>query len=101
MRAIILFRIASVVFLLFALGHTVGFLSFKPPTVEGLAVRKAMGDVVFKVGGSDLSYGGVFDGPRFALFSDPEGHVIWSSAAKYRPLELPSESIAFQEGSIQ
>jgi len=58
----ILFRIASVVFLLFALGHTFGFLSFKPPTAEGLAVRKAMSDVVFKVGGSDLSYGMFYRG---------------------------------------
>jgi len=62
MRATILFRIASVVFLLFALGHTVGFLSFKPPTTEGLAVQKAMSDVVFKVGGSNLSYGGFYRG---------------------------------------
>ena len=47
MRATILFRIASVVFLLFAFGHTFGFLNFKPPTVEGVAVKKAMSDVVF------------------------------------------------------
>jgi hypothetical protein len=60
MSATILFRIASVVFLLFALGHTFGFLSFKSPTAEGLAVRKAMSDVVFKVGGSNLSYGGFY-----------------------------------------
>jgi hypothetical protein len=60
--ATILFRIASVVFLLFALGHTFGFLSFKPPTVEGLAVQKAMSDVVFRVGGSDFSYGGFYRG---------------------------------------
>ena len=57
-----LFRIASVVFLLFAIGHTFGFLSFKPPTAEGLAVKKAMSDVVFKVGGADLSYGGFYRG---------------------------------------
>jgi hypothetical protein len=62
MSATILFRIAAVVFLLFALGHTFGFLSFKPPTAEGLAVQKAMGDVVFKVGGSDLSYGAFYRG---------------------------------------
>jgi hypothetical protein len=62
MSATILFRIASVVFLLFALGHTVGFLSFKPPTAEGLAVRTAMSDVVFKVAGSDLSYGEFYRG---------------------------------------
>lgn len=62
MRATILFRIASVVFLLFAFGHTFGFLNFKPPTVEGVAVKKAMSDVVFKVGGSDLTYGGFYRG---------------------------------------
>ncbi len=62
MSATILFRIASVVFLLFAVGHTFGFLSFKPPTAEGLAVQKAMSNVVFKVGGSDLSYGGFYRG---------------------------------------
>ncbi len=62
MSATILFRIASIVFLLFALGHTFGFLSFKPPTTEGLAVRKAMSDVVFKVGGSNLSYAGFYRG---------------------------------------
>jgi hypothetical protein len=62
MSATILFRIASIVFLLFALGHTFGFLSFKPPTAEGLAVQKAMSDVVFKVGASNLSYGGFYRG---------------------------------------
>jgi hypothetical protein len=34
-----LYRTASVVFLLFAAGHTFGFLSFTPPTAEGIAVR--------------------------------------------------------------
>ena len=62
MSATILFRIASVVFLLFAVGHTFGFLSFKPPTAEGLAVRTAMSDVVFKVGGSTFSYGEFYRG---------------------------------------
>jgi hypothetical protein len=62
MRATILFRIASIVFLLFALGHTIGFLSFKPPTTEGLAVREAMSNVLFKVGSSELSYGGFYRG---------------------------------------
>ena len=62
MSATTLFRIASVVFLLFALGHTFGFLTFKPPTTEGLEVKKAMYDVEFKVGGSSLSYGGFYRG---------------------------------------
>ncbi len=62
MSATILFRIAAIVFLLFALGHTFGFLTFKPPTAQGLAVRKAMSDVEFKVGGSNLSYGRFYRG---------------------------------------
>jgi hypothetical protein len=62
MSATLLFRIASVVFLLFALGHTFGFLTFKPPTAEGLTVKKAMSDVEFKVGGSSLSYGRFYRG---------------------------------------
>jgi hypothetical protein len=56
MKATILFRIASIVFLIFALGHTIGFLSFTPPSTEGLAVQKAMRNVVFRVGGSNRSY---------------------------------------------
>jgi hypothetical protein len=31
-----LYRIASVVFLFFAAGHTLGFLTFTPPTSEAL-----------------------------------------------------------------
>jgi hypothetical protein len=62
MSATILFRTASVVFLLFAVGHTFGFLSFKPPTAEALTVQEAMSNVVFKVGGSALSFGGFYRG---------------------------------------
>jgi hypothetical protein len=62
MSATILFRIAAGVFVLFAAGHTFGFLSFKPPTAEALAVQAAMSNVVFKVGKSDLSFGGFYVG---------------------------------------
>lgn len=51
MKAIMLYRIASVLLVLFAAGHTFGFLKFKPPTAEGLAVRDAMNNVHFQVGG--------------------------------------------------
>jgi len=34
----LLYRIAAVVFVLFAAGHTLGFLGFKPPTAEALYV---------------------------------------------------------------
>ena len=58
----ILYRIAAVLFVLFAAGHTFGFLKFKPPTPEGIAVRDAMKSVHFRIEGRDYSYGGFYDG---------------------------------------
>lgn len=62
MKATILFRITAIVFLLFAAGHTFGFLTFTPPTQEGLAVRDAMNNVHFEVGSKIFSYGGWYRG---------------------------------------
>ena len=56
------FRISAVILLLFAVGHTFGFLSFKPPTEQGMAVREAMTNVHFEVGGKIFSYGGFYRG---------------------------------------
>ncbi len=49
MKATWLYRIAAVLLVLFALGHTIGFLSFKAPTPEGVAVHIAMNNVHFQV----------------------------------------------------
>jgi hypothetical protein len=57
-----LYRISAIIFLLFALGHTYGFLSFRPPTPEGQAVLDAMNSVQFVVGGHHYSYGGFYRG---------------------------------------
>ena len=62
MKAATLFRITAFVFVLFAAGHTFGFLNFKPTTQEGLAVRDAMDRVHFQVGGKLFSYGGFYRG---------------------------------------
>ena len=56
MNATLLFRIASVVLVLFAAGHTFGFLRFKAPTSEGVAVHEAMARVVFDIKGKRFSY---------------------------------------------
>ncbi len=56
------YRIAAILFVLFAAGHTVGFLRFKPPTAEALAVLDAMNKVHFEVGGANFSYGGFYVG---------------------------------------
>src|SRR6266700_894466 len=66
MKATWLYRIAAVLLVLFALGHTFGFLHFKPPTAEGVAVHNAMNNVTFQVRGETLSYGGFYVG--FGLF---------------------------------
>jgi hypothetical protein len=66
MNATLLYRIAAIVLVLFAAGHTMGFLSFKPSTVEGAAVRDAMKNVRFQVGSKAFTYGGFYRG--FGLF---------------------------------
>lgn len=66
MSARLLYRISAVLFVLFAAGHTFGFLNFKPPTAEGLAVRDAMMNVHFQVGHASFSYGGFYVG--FGLY---------------------------------
>ena len=62
MKATILFRIAAVLFLLFAAGHTFGFLSFKPPTQEAQTVFESMNNVHFTAEGKIFSYGGWYRG---------------------------------------
>ena len=62
MSATRLYRIAAVLFVLFAAAHTFGFLRFKPPTEEGMAVLNAMNTVHF----AGFSYGGFYVG--FGLY---------------------------------
>jgi hypothetical protein len=73
------FRISAVILLLFAALHTFGFLTFKPPTEQGMAVREAMTSVHFEVGGKIFSYGGFYRG--FGLSATIsmlfEGFVCW------------------------
>jgi hypothetical protein len=57
MKATLWFRIAAVVMLLFGVMHTIGFLSFRPPSAEGMAVWNGMNGVSFTIDGSTYSYG--------------------------------------------
>jgi len=66
MNATLLYRIGAVILLLFALGHTFGFLKFKPPTEEGLAVRESMEKVHFSIGSKSFTYAGFYNG--FGLY---------------------------------
>lgn len=62
MISTVFYRMSAVFLLLFGVLHTIGFLTFKPPTQEGLAVLNSMTNVHFQVNGADLSYGNFYKG---------------------------------------
>jgi hypothetical protein len=62
MAATWLYRIAAIVFVLFALGHTYGFLTLRATTTEGRAVYDAMNAVHFVVHGRSYTYGNFYRG---------------------------------------
>jgi hypothetical protein len=66
-KATLLYRIASGFLVFFAVGHTVGFLKFKPKSTEGRAVWESMNSVHFQVGRSSFTYAGFYNG--FGLFA--------------------------------
>jgi hypothetical protein len=62
MSSTLQYRIAAVLLVLFAAGHTAGFLQFVPPSAEGVAVRDSMQRVEFDFDGKKHSYGGFYTG---------------------------------------
>jgi hypothetical protein len=88
MSATASYRIAAILFVLFAAGHTVGFLTLTPPTAEALAVRDAMNKVHFEVGGASFSYGGFYRGfglsiTEYLIFSAFLAWHLGKTAAAY------------------
>jgi hypothetical protein len=79
MKATLLYRIAAVLFVIFAVSHTMGLLSSKQPSAQVAAVRAAMDSVHFKFAGATLSYGGIYIGfgllvTAYLLFS---AYLAW------------------------
>ena len=66
MNAKILYRIGAIVFVLFAAGHTAGFLTFRPKTPDALAVYDGMRDVHFAFGSTSATWADLYTG--FGLF---------------------------------
>jgi hypothetical protein len=62
MKASNWFRAAAVLMLLFAAGHTMGFLTFSASTLEGRAVFEAMNNVRFSSGNASFTYGNFYKG---------------------------------------
>jgi hypothetical protein len=103
MTSVSLYRTASVVFLLFAAGHTFGFLGFTPPTAEGLAVRDAMNQVHFTVRGATYSYGGFYRG--FGLSATAamlfQAFLAWQLAAIVRQAPRAAASVGWGLCALQ
>lgn len=57
-----LYHIASAILILFAAGHTLGFLRFTPATAEGRSVKDTMDSVRFPLGSRSYSWGGFYRG---------------------------------------
>ena len=99
MSATLSYRMAAVLLLLFAAGHTLGFLDFRPPSAEGLAVRESMSSVLFEFNGRRSSYGQFYEGfgltvTAYLLFSS---FLAWhlGSVARTQPQAIGLLAWAF------
>jgi hypothetical protein len=97
MKSSFLYRLAAVVFLLFAAGHTFGFLTLIPPTSEGIAVRDAMNNVHFAAGGTSMSYGGFYHGFGLSITASMlfQAFLAWQLAAMVHPVPRAAVSIGW------
>ena len=67
MTATAYYRIAAVILALFAAGHTMGFLGFRPNTAEARAVFDGMKTVTMRIGRATFTYGGFYRGFGLAV----------------------------------
>src|ERR1700688_4689541 len=94
MKATWLYRIAAVLFMLFAPLPTIGFLKFVPPTPEGQAVMNAMNTVQLQPGAA-YTYGAFYKG--FGLFAAV--YFLFSAAVAWHLGEL-SRKLPVALGSL-
>ena len=102
-RSKLLYRIASVIFVIFAAGHTVGFMRFRPPTPESQAVLSAMQNVHFAIGGGTYTLGGFYVGfglyaTAYLLFS---AFLAWQLGNVAPAFPRPIASIAWGFFGVQ
>ena len=62
MRPKLPLRISSIILFLFALGHTIGFQTFRPDSQQGLAVMEGMRSVAFAFGSTTVHWMDLFTG---------------------------------------
>jgi hypothetical protein len=96
-KPVLWFRISAVLLVVFAVGHTFGFLTFHPHSEEGRAVWAAMNNVRFSEGSSTFSYGNFYLGfglsiSAFQLF---EAWLVWMLASAARRGETVARTIVW------
>lgn len=74
MHAKLPLRMSSILLLLFALGHTIGFLRFRPASPEALAVWESMRNVPFRFGSYTVHWADLYTG--FGLAISVSGFVF-------------------------
>jgi len=106
MRTSLFYRLATIVNLLFAFGHTAGFLTFSPKSAAGQAAIKAMA-VVFDEDGTRFSYAGWYKGFGLTCTLAMLLIAVWSwwlgNLAKTmpRPTIVPGTALlAYQIGGL-
>src|SRR5256885_11052940 len=62
MRPKVPLRVSSIILFLFALGHTVGFQTFRPASRQGLEVMDAMRSVPFAFGSTTVHWMDLYTG---------------------------------------
>ena len=67
MRAKLPLRISSIILFLFALGHTIGFQTFRPASQQGLEVMEAMKSVPFAFGNATVHWMDLYMGLGLAV----------------------------------
>lgn len=103
MNASFLYRASSVLLALFAVGHTLGFLKFKPASSEGLAVRESMTAVQFEFKGKRYSYGRFYRGfgltiTAYLLFS---AFLAWHLSAVAATQPQTTVALAWAFAAVQ
>jgi hypothetical protein len=102
MKPVLWLRISAVILFLFAVGHTAGFLTFRPPTAEGRAVWEAMNNTQFSSKRGTFSYRDFYVGfglfvTTFQLFS---AWLAWTLGGLVRQA-APIRSIVWEMVAVQ
>ncbi len=93
----LIYRITAGWLTLFGVLHTYGFLSFRPPSADGLAVFTAMNAVHFAVKGTSYSYGNFYEG--FGLMLSV--YLFFSAFVSWQLAGMKARSIAWALCAVQ